>query len=613
MKTMRMQHVGASILTIASAAAGQALGATYYVDASVSSSGAGTTWSTAKKTIQEALAIPGLTAGDEIRVSQGTYKPSNQTSPIELASAIRIKCGYVGNAGSDPNVRDPSTYLTILSGDLGSGTHAYHVLEASGSSLGPPSGTAYEDKANLDGATITDGAATGTGTNQNIGGGIFIDQGHPTIRNCTITSNTASFGGGGIYCLNTATAPEIRNCKITSNSVTGVFPDMGGGGIGGNYSVKVINALFQTNTAAYEGGGVNIDDADNAVAVTLVNCQFIDNSCTRIGGGVYADAPGTLTMTNCLFNADTADGTGSDGGGIWTASITLDMTNCTVVHCRAEDGVGGGVAAYPSLIDAGAITNCIFFDNYAGDSQDIDDSTDDTLIVSYCAMQELPTQHPEHYNDNIVFGENGAPATPQFVDNSQSDLTLNNYHLACGSVCIDAGTNAALAADSDNADEDSSTSEKTPALEYSLASSDRIIGSTQEVDMGAFERTIQYPCSSPPTGDCAPLPCTDGLVNVDDLLMVVNSWGACPSGQSFCPGDISATYGAVDVDDLLAVINHWSAHCVFETYAAGSLSSVEDCMDAASEEYEANTPDWNDFVNKCVAGLCAAHVIDCDD
>jgi hypothetical protein len=45
----------------------------------------------------------------------------------------------------------------------------------------------------------------------------------------------------------------------------------------------------------------------------------------------------------------------------------------------------------------------------------------------------------------------------------------------------------------------------------------------------------------------------NGLVDVDDLLQVINNWGAAPGCK---PADITCN-GMVDVDDLLAVINHW--------------------------------------------------------
>lgn len=45
----------------------------------------------------------------------------------------------------------------------------------------------------------------------------------------------------------------------------------------------------------------------------------------------------------------------------------------------------------------------------------------------------------------------------------------------------------------------------------------------------------------------------DGVVNVDDLLVVINSWGSCPAP---CPADLDGN-GVVNVDDLLNLINHW--------------------------------------------------------
>jgi hypothetical protein len=57
--------------------------------------------------------------------------------------------------------------------------------------------------------------------------------------------------------------------------------------------------------------------------------------------------------------------------------------------------------------------------------------------------------------------------------------------------------------------------------------------------------------AAPCIGDIAPNE-GNGIVDVDDLLLVINNWGPCAG----CIADIVVT-GVVDVDDLLAVINHW--------------------------------------------------------
>jgi hypothetical protein len=57
--------------------------------------------------------------------------------------------------------------------------------------------------------------------------------------------------------------------------------------------------------------------------------------------------------------------------------------------------------------------------------------------------------------------------------------------------------------------------------------------------------------------DAVVIPCpadinSNGTVNIDDLLAVINAWGPCAG----CPADINQN-GVVNIDDLLAVINAW--------------------------------------------------------
>lgn len=47
----------------------------------------------------------------------------------------------------------------------------------------------------------------------------------------------------------------------------------------------------------------------------------------------------------------------------------------------------------------------------------------------------------------------------------------------------------------------------------------------------------------------------DGVVNVDDLLIILNNWGPCPDPED-CPADLTED-GQVNVDDLLMVLNNW--------------------------------------------------------
>lgn len=49
----------------------------------------------------------------------------------------------------------------------------------------------------------------------------------------------------------------------------------------------------------------------------------------------------------------------------------------------------------------------------------------------------------------------------------------------------------------------------------------------------------------------------DGMVNIDDLFMVLAAWGPCPAPPHGCREDIDQN-GQVDIDDLFAVLANWT-------------------------------------------------------
>jgi hypothetical protein len=88
------------------------------------------------------------------------------------------------------------------------------------------------------------------------------------------------------------------------------------------------------------------------------------------------------------------------------------------------------------------------------------------------------------------------------------------------------------------------------------------IGNDRDSD-GYFDRDEIDVCSDPADPDQTPINLCMGdivpsagnrVVDVDDLLAIINNWGARGGPADIAPncGD-----GAVDVDDLLAVINSW--------------------------------------------------------
>jgi hypothetical protein len=99
----------------------------WYVDNDAPAGGDGTTWETAYKYLQDALAA--TTGDDEIRVAAGLYIPDQdkggnvipgeRTATFQLKSGVVILGGYAGLANpGDPDARDIEHYRTTLSGDL---------------------------------------------------------------------------------------------------------------------------------------------------------------------------------------------------------------------------------------------------------------------------------------------------------------------------------------------------------------------------------------------------------------------------------------------------------------------------------------------------------------
>ncbi|NJK81317.1 MAG: hypothetical protein HC914_16090, partial [Chloroflexaceae bacterium] len=184
------------------------VGTIYYVDKDrPDDSGDGLTWATAKRNLQTALAL--ASAGAEIWVADGTYYPDEGTGQTNdnRASTFALKDGvaiYGGFAGTETllSERDVAANVATLSGDIDgipadNTDNAYHVVTSNGNAT----------TALLDGFTITGGNANGSNP-QDRGGGIYaFTSSQAQFANLTISSNTATFGGG-VY--NDGSSPQLH-------------------------------------------------------------------------------------------------------------------------------------------------------------------------------------------------------------------------------------------------------------------------------------------------------------------------------------------------------------------------------------------------------------------
>jgi hypothetical protein len=108
--------------------------------------------------------------------------------------------------------------------------------------------------------------------NADWGGGVFVDKTFaPSISNCKIYLNTATYGGGGLYFWNTSSS-LVTNCVIYKNTVTGA--GYGGGGVligPSTGNVKIVNSVIANNTATNSSGaGIYFYTSSSAAIINSI-------------------------------------------------------------------------------------------------------------------------------------------------------------------------------------------------------------------------------------------------------------------------------------------------------------------------------------------------------
>lgn len=184
--------------------------------------------------------------------------------------------------------------------------------------------TGMDQNSIIEGFTITRGIS-------NQGGGIRFDRidgeaSSPRIKNCVITKNIATAGGGGVF-IDSDDAPTLSGCIIIFNRA------VGGGGIAVN-----------NNT----GGNTNFP--------IIEDCLIAGNETTGYGGGICSQSR-TATIMRCTIADNVTDGNlGYGGGGLFChdGSYAPTIEN-TIIWGNGPDGID----VHPDGPDPTIICSCI--------------------------------------------------------------------------------------------------------------------------------------------------------------------------------------------------------------------------------------------------------------
>lgn len=295
---------------------------TNYVDNSrPDDSGDGTSWATAKKTIQAAINIT-ADQGDTVWVTNGTYTLTNQ---ITITNAITLQSVN-------------GTNFTFINGNYPNTTNRCIYVNSNDSII--------------DGFTISNGFST-SGSIDGGGGVMLYYKG--TLRNCIIQGNICSnivsySGGGGVFLYR---GGVITNCVIVSNTVV----DNGGGGISTYNGGIIRNSRIMGNTAALNSGGVCLYSDASSPESVITNCLVYGNmAITDQGGGLTASFKSRIV--NCtIYNNIATNYDHGQGGGVFV--FAGGSISDSVISNNIAAIIGGGIF----INYGGSVTNCVITGN----------------------------------------------------------------------------------------------------------------------------------------------------------------------------------------------------------------------------------------------------------
>jgi hypothetical protein len=274
-----------------------------------------------------------------------------------------------------------------------------------------------------------------------------------TIEGTLFNENGAGWGGA-VFNQNDTTAMTMTDCEIFGNLTTNT-----GGGVysTGKIVTNISNTIFEGNQSDFGGGlAVNEGDVDGGI-LNVTDCRFNLNQASQGAGINISDVEANITSS--LFSQNIATDPGTGGGislnTVDSSAMVVNITNSTLVLNFGT--LAGGIAAWEGGSEANLVTNLqnnIFF-NPGFDNYKIEDGAPE-LVSLGGNLSSDDSMLPYLTHEKDISGEGN---NPMMVDEDDED-----YHLAAGSPCIDAGVNEG-------------------APEYDLDGNSRF----GDVDMGAYE------------------------------------------------------------------------------------------------------------------------------
>ena len=260
----------------------------------------------------------GIRLNGELTLSGGTIsgnKANTNGGGISIHSdgKLTMSGGTITNnqANSSGGIHNVGTF-TMTGGTIGGSSSSAGNKATSGQGGGiTNTGTATINQASGKTATIRYNSST------NSGGGIYNNGGTLYLKAGTISNNSGSYGGGVMAADVSNTKTYVQGITITANTATnsggGIYAhgtlSITSGTIGGSSSSAGNTAgtygggLICKNTCTMSGGTIQYNKANNGGGIsidgtfTLSGGNIKNNSATTSGGGIFKGSNGTYNKS----------------------------------------------------------------------------------------------------------------------------------------------------------------------------------------------------------------------------------------------------------------------------------------------------------------------------
>jgi len=225
----------------------------------------------------------------------------------------------------------------------------------------------------------------------------------------------------------------FRSGENNDSQISGLMITRGNNFTGGaircmNNSSPVISKCVITNNTAIFGGAIASESGANPV---ITNCTITNNSGIVSGGGTYCIG-GNITINNCVIYANTAP----KGAAIGCSSQNNITVNGSTIRSNSASNSAGGI--YCANSAELSVKHTILWGNTAVYGDQIYAGGGCKADISYCDVQGGQNEIYTTSTDAVNWGSGNIATDPVFAGDS-------DYHLAAGSICIDAGDEAYIA------------------------------------------------------------------------------------------------------------------------------------------------------------------------